>query len=753
MDLSTTVRFLAALAATDPDVERWTFQAFDDNKHRDDKRLAGHRTGEVAEWRPWLEAKQGEGCGVFVTVNRTDGAGRKAENVERVRALFVDIDQAELPEDHPLPPSIVVQSGRGYHAYWLAVDVPLERFTELQKRLIHHYRDAGADPMPHDLPRVMRLPGFAHQKDPANPRVVELVEAQSERQYTLAQFDAALPKLPKKKIASSGVKTSAPDVVERARKYIARCPSAVSGQGGHQQTFLVALHLARGFDLSDSDAWDLLVEYNRRCEPEWSERELRHKLESAQNADAERGYLLDDEDAEKSSPSSSSRKSDAPDKALGKPKISPAKIARRFAKQHRVIGIYGGLYIYRDGVYQRDEDELFVRRWVLRDLGDDGLKRHCDEVVHALRTEHAKAPRDLDDGARLINVSNGLLDWRTGEIRPHTPKVLSIIQLPTAWDAQAQHARADRFLDEVLPDAETRELVEEFFGYCLHPRCSYQKALMMTGEGGNGKSVAIDAWRATLGAHNVSAVSLQRLGERFQALPLVGALANVYPDLPRAALRETDVFKALVTGDAIMLEPKFKAQFSYVNRAKLIFSANELPGSADRTDGFFRRWVVVPFPHSFKGDKADPDLEAKLTTPAARSYWLRLAVEGLRRLVKRGRFVETEQTRLAIEDYRRSADDIYAFWRETYQESPGDHVIKQDAYNRYQRWCEAAGAKAQAASVFFSRVKAMGVKSFRPRVAGERPPALKDVALAAEVVNPVNPKPYLSINRANGKSQ
>ena len=84
------------------------------------------------------------------------------------------------------------------------------------------------------------------------------------------------------------------DVVERARRYIAKCPPAISGQGGHDAAFHVAALLVHGFALGDGDAMTLMWEFNTRCQPPWTERELRHKLASAtsaQHAQA-RGYLL-----------------------------------------------------------------------------------------------------------------------------------------------------------------------------------------------------------------------------------------------------------------------------------------------------------------------------------------------------------------------------------------------------------------------------------------------------------------------------
>jgi hypothetical protein len=82
---------------------------------------------------------------------------------------------------------------------------------------------------------------------------------------------------------------------ERARAFLAAIPGAISGAGGHNQTFAVACALVHGFALPEHEALTLLLEYNQRCQPPWSERELQHKIKSALQANhaKPRGHLLD----------------------------------------------------------------------------------------------------------------------------------------------------------------------------------------------------------------------------------------------------------------------------------------------------------------------------------------------------------------------------------------------------------------------------------------------------------------------------
>lgn len=85
------------------------------------------------------------------------------------------------------------------------------------------------------------------------------------------------------------------DVVERARRYVSKLDGAVSGSGGHNATIHVACVLVKGFDLSQGDALMLMREWNVKCSPAWSERELMHKVQSAHSMpdDRRRGWLLE----------------------------------------------------------------------------------------------------------------------------------------------------------------------------------------------------------------------------------------------------------------------------------------------------------------------------------------------------------------------------------------------------------------------------------------------------------------------------
>jgi hypothetical protein len=189
-DLDEAERFLKRL---DPSAVAFTFQTFDDNPDRKDETLAAHTHGSLSRYHSWLARKQAAGAGVFVTVNKTDGKGRREHNITHVRAVFADLDGPPLEPVKAcgLAPHMIIESSPGrWQAYWLVSDLPLTQFEGVQRSIANRF---GGDNVV-DLPRVMRLPGFLHQKgEPFRVRA-EITDAAP---YTAEQVLAEFPPVAK----------------------------------------------------------------------------------------------------------------------------------------------------------------------------------------------------------------------------------------------------------------------------------------------------------------------------------------------------------------------------------------------------------------------------------------------------------------------------------------------------------------------------------------------------------------------------
>jgi hypothetical protein len=173
--------FLVALA---PGVRFFDFRAIDDNKARSlpPKKLRG----SLAIWRE-LARLNGQGRGIFVTINETDGRGVLIENITRVRAVWYDDDGKAPVPAFPVAPSMIVRTSRGKrHFYWFVGDMTPEQFAGVMRCMVSLGSDKGVI----DAARVLRLPGSLHAK--GEPQLVEIIEATGKR-YTGAELAAAFP--------------------------------------------------------------------------------------------------------------------------------------------------------------------------------------------------------------------------------------------------------------------------------------------------------------------------------------------------------------------------------------------------------------------------------------------------------------------------------------------------------------------------------------------------------------------------------
>ncbi len=380
----------------------------------------------------------------------------------------------------------------------------------------------------------------------------------------------------------------------------------------------------------------------------------------------------------------------------GKP--STRELAEKIADQEPYATGGAQIYAFLDGCYKPGERHLQQR--IVELLEGSWSKRRAEEIVAFLRI----TTPELWAGPPLgvVNVPNGLLDVETRELKPHTPAHLSPVRIAAAYDPAADCPAIDDFLASTIPDL--IPLFTEIAGLLLTPDNRQQKAIMLKGQGGTGKTTALEVLSALLGHENVSTVDLHRLEEdRFATADLYGVLANIFADLPSHALNSSSIFKSITGGDHIRGERKHRDAFKFKPYARLLFSANEAPPTADNSDAFFERWLILPFDRKHRGtEHEDKALLAKLTTPTELSGLLNMALDGLDRLRRQNGFTRTTATDEAAERFRIDADSAAGFCEENCTIYDGARIAKPALFQAYKAWCEENNRRPLAA-VRFSR--------------------------------------------------
>lgn len=266
------------------------------------------------------------------------------------------------------------------------------------------------------------------------------------------------------------------------------------------------------------------------------------------------------------------------------------------------------------------------------------------------------------------------------------------------------------FLRQVLPDEEDRELVQEIFGYTLFPQNQFQKAFIFVGEGANGKSTLLQVLRLMLGQRNVSSLGLDGIdpARTFPLATMVSRFANISEDMNEVGKVAEGCFKMLVSGEVLVLERKHKDPFEWRATTKLIYSTNSLPRFSDKSDGIYRRLVILPFKQKFLDEARQ---RKELSTS---EFWIdsgempaitRWALEGLQRLLKNGRFSESPNASKEKIDFRKDSNPAYVFLDDHVQLLDNTEMPSCTLYDDYAEWCKSNGCYPLSSASFSKEVK------------------------------------------------
>lgn len=359
------------------------------------------------------------------------------------------------------------------------------------------------------------------------------------------------------------------------------------------------------------------------------------------------------------------------------------------------------LYVFNwnKGIYE-DWGEIFVREQIVNELDEDTKEHYQRDILFFIKgsTYFDRIHNPLGK----IAVENGYLDIETLQVEPYNPDLFITTRIPVAYDQKATCPKILKFLEEVVSQ-DQMHMIQEFFGYCLYKAMPFHKALMLVGDGANGKSTLLELLKKLLGADNVNNATLQGLCySRFATANLYGRLANICADIPNDALKRTGTFKMLVGGDTINAQQKFKTPFNFKNHAKLIFSANNVPDTQDDTLAFFRRWIIIICNNIFIGKKCNPHILKEISSPKALSGLLNFALEGLTRILKNGKFSTTETMEELRNQYIRRSNSAKAFIEESikYDPNPNKIITTTQMYKNYIDFCTTNNLHSMKKRIF-----------------------------------------------------
>ncbi|MEX2025863.1 MAG: phage/plasmid primase, P4 family, partial [Pirellulaceae bacterium] len=275
-------------------------------------------------------------------------------------------------------------------------------------------------------------------------------------------------------------------------------------------------------------------------------------------------------------------------------------------------------YLVRAGRLKDDDDKgqpvtkkvstAIISNVVLATAGITNLSSAIEPMTW-IPTRERKSYIALRNG--ILDIDALMADADAADcILPHSPDWFSAVCLPYDFDVTATCPKWEAFLERNLElDPERIKLLQEWAGYLLLPDTGFQRFLVLEGEGANGKSVYCAAIEAMLGQANVSHVPLDVFGETFSLTDTLDRLANICGDAGELDKVAEGHIKAFTAGNPMSFGRKYLSAIERTPTARLIMAVNNRPRFSDRSDGVWRRMLLVPWRIQIGQEERIPNMD------------------------------------------------------------------------------------------------------------------------------------------------
>ena len=355
-------------------------------------------------------------------------------------------------------------------------------------------------------------------------------------------------------------------------------------------------------------------------------------------------------------------------------------------------------YAYSKGIYHRLADNEFKQilgNFLHEQKTVRWRKSYQNEYLDVM-TNIIPISENTLNPPKKISLQNGYYDLESQKFQRHNKNVFFFSQLGFKYDANAKCPKFKRFLSEIFDsDQERIQLIQEILGYILWDEMHAHKYFVFLGNGANGKSVLARIMTLLYGEQHISSTPLKKLETSFGLQDLAGKWLNLAAENEQSHEINSEVLKGLATGDPLLINKKYKDPSTQVLRTKLVLIMNNMFRTLDKTEGFYRRLIIVPFEAIFveysggaKCDNTlyrDPELFEKIAPEISGIF--NFALQGLERLRSNDwNFTLSKKCEAAKKQYRADTSPEEAFFESNLEYQYGHSIGKAEVTNRYRDW-------------------------------------------------------------------
>lgn len=359
---------------------------------------------------------------------------------------------------------------------------------------------------------------------------------------------------------------------------------------------------------------------------------------------------------------------------------------------------YNGYYYEK--ITQLEEIQKLIKDYI---PVEKQTVRIINETLNLMRIENTIRVADVN---KYISVNNGVINLDTLKLEPHSPEKITFYKVDCEFTKDSTNndklfnSRFYQYLKTTFEDdTETVLFISQLLGITLKPNPKlFKKSIFLLGEGNNGKSVFLNIIEKLQG-NIFSAVPFKAIdSDKFQLYNMIGVNVNIDDDASGTRLTETSNYKKITTGGAVSIEGKNRQATPGFLEILLIIALNKMPSTSDKSWGFYRRNLILPFNKTFVSKEefnnkpdtliADDTLEYDILNKEM-DIVLAFALKGLKRVLDTNYHVVVPKiVENATKEYRLDTDTVLAFYEDN---KNGQYiyptVTANNLYAKYEEWC------------------------------------------------------------------
>ncbi|EMW5391588.1 DNA primase [Enterococcus faecalis] len=343
------------------------------------------------------------------------------------------------------------------------------------------------------------------------------------------------------------------------------------------------------------------------------------------------------------------------------------------------------MYQPKEGIYTQNETQI---KRVIGWLEPKHNARAVNDVIFHIWKEAKIKPKTVS--RYLIPVKNGVFNLKTKQLESFSPNYVFTSKIATSYAENPSLPKfndwdVESWLNEIAcGDAQITTLLWQVISDAINGNYSRKKSIWLMGDGSNGKGTYQQLLYNLIGPQNIATLKINQFSERFKLALLVEKVAVIGDDVGAGIyIDDSSEFNSVVTNETILIEVKNRMPYSARMYVTVIQSTNEMPKIRNKSNGTYRRLLIVPFNASFEGTKDDWRIkEEYINRKEVLEYVLHKAVN-----MDFERFIVPDVSKKLLEEYKQENDPLVDFKETVFKPLGINKIPFYMVYSQYKEFC------------------------------------------------------------------